>query len=115
MWPVRRVARLSCDSLAPVSYDANLDLVDRWPGWRIRFARQDAAFVIFPEVCVIVITDRVDRAQSQIATAVAVAHLDLGHHALDKGALTEQQEKDAYGLACLRLDLMTSETLFELQ
>lgn len=82
-------------------YDAIKDAGKRWPHWHIRRGELNhSKFMILP--CSKVILIDFNRHNHALDNAIAVAHLDLGHHEAE-GWLSADQHQRAEWLAQMRI------------
>jgi hypothetical protein len=84
-------------------YDPTGDAKRRWPDWHIAVTYlAGIPELIFPDRRLILVDPGSE--SKEVARAVAVAHLDLGHYLAEQGEITTEQQQAAETLAAIRLD-----------
>ncbi|GAA1437854.1 hypothetical protein GCM10009616_40330 [Microlunatus lacustris] len=86
------------------TYDPASDLAARWPKWRIKLTDlAGVPHIICADHRLLLIDPTAWPEGEEFAATHSIAHLDLGHAAVD-GMLSREQEDQADWLAQVRLD-----------
>jgi hypothetical protein len=79
------------------------DAAERYPDWRIEVTSLAGMPGLICADRQLILIDSATLPKED-ATALAIAHLDLGHHLSPTGEFTEEQQAAAATLASIRLD-----------